>query len=177
MTQRESDECENCCEPNPCVSVQKNLLNYCIKQYDEREEISTTYEILFTNTSDKCIKKLTCTDTLFGGSFNCEWACVQLCFVKAHTCDDNLTIACDEEVNRGKLLKDCSYLPPCSISRLILTIKAKFECNMQKASIRNSIIVNGKIKRKQKCEHGKYLDILPIYVLTDFIDVNAIVVV
>lgn len=178
-----SSGCKTACD---CVyvdlCVEKNLLNVCrvplaaiIEALNEGippnqgsipfSQIMLTYEIMLINKSDKEICNVSIFDTLAGIAFMDNLNGIQpfvstVSVVKSPAYIQALTD--DEIVTKKGLLNDpCnSYLPPCSVSVLVVNIALSAPQNSiaEIRYVRNTVTVEGKVH-----DSNKYKRIAPIF--------------
>lgn len=176
----------SCCAPKPCpakccvsgnVCVEKNLLTIAkVPLVDPTySSLVLVYEIVLTNKGCSKIANLSLVDT-FSGLLN---STVLALTVTATTCDDNLTInSVPDILVCGSILESCkSYLPPCTTSRVILTLTIAAQAGSVVVNqILNTITLNGFVEHMNECGWVKGEKMEPVSVKsTIWEDVDGVI--
>lgn len=162
------------CPPKPCpakccvagsVCVEKNLLTIAkVPLVDPTfSSLVLVYEIVLTNKGCSNIANLSLVDT-FAGLLN---STVLSLTVTATTCNDNLVInAVPDILVCGSILDSTrSSLPPCSTSRVILTLTIEAQAGSVVINqVLNTITLNGSVEYMNECGWVKGEKMEPISV-------------
>lgn len=155
---------KKCCCIKSDLTVEKNLLSVYTSpllpiaptaRVISIASLTLVYEIILKNKSCCKIGNINIQDSLFGLFDNRSTA--PFVNVSVRSCSDNLIPITEESIlgNCGRLLDNCrSFVPPCTTSRLIVTVTLRPRITAQNlivSKLLNSVIVTGCLESESHC--------------------------